>query len=240
MSAAGNTGITAPVHADGAGLDMESADAPGRASPRSWGLRDEDFEQRRPLRGQITKREVRAVSLYCMGLRPDSIVWDIGAGTGSISVEAALFCHMGRIYAVERDEATLPLLRENVNRYGRDNVEIVAGSAPAVLTGLPDPDSVFIGGNGGGLAGILQEAAGRLRSGGRIVANFATLERTNETYQWFLERGFQSEISMVNAARSRAMPDGSVRLEALNPVFVVSAWREVTSGEGRENEQRND
>ena len=198
---------------------------------RRLGLRDEDFEQRRPLRGQITKREVRAFSLYCLGLRPDSIVWDIGAGTGSISVEAGIIAHRGRVFAIERDEAGIPLLHENVARYGTGNVEVVADAAPQALAGLPDPDSVFVGGAGGSLPEILEQCSARLRDAGRIVANFATLERTNETYRWFQQRGFLAEISMINAARSRPMPDGSVRLEALNPVFVVCAWRQGPSSE---------
>lgn len=201
-------------------LDEEASTGPGRP----WGLRDEDFEQRRPLRGQITKREVRAFSLYCMGLRPDSVVWDVGAGTGSISVEASVIAHSGRVFAIEHDEASVLLLRENVTRYASGNVEVVWGGAPGALSGLPDPDSVFLGGSGGKLPEILEESASRLRTDGRIVANFATLERTNETYQWLQKRGFLAEISMINAARSRPMPDGSVRLEALNPVFVVCAW----------------
>ena len=197
----------------------------GRGIERYFGLRDEDFEQRRPLRGQITKREVRAVSLYCLGLRPDSVVWDIGAGTGSVSVEASLIAHKGRVYAMERDVESLPLLEHNVSRYSPGNINVIAGSAPQSLLGLPDPDSIFIGGSGGGLIGILEEVTARLKPRGRIVANFATLERTNETYRWFQRRGFQPEIEMVSVARSKELPDGSVRLDALNPVFIVTAWR---------------
>ena len=81
---------------------------------RALGLPDEAFEQRTPLKGQITKREVRAVALYSMGLRAGSLVWDIGAGTGSVSVEAALIAHRGQVYAVERDADSLPLLEANV------------------------------------------------------------------------------------------------------------------------------
>ena len=193
---------------------------------RVLGLRDEDFEQRRPLRGQISKREVRALSLYCLGLRSDSIVWDIGAGTGSISVEASLIAREGWVYAVERDLESLSLLEGNVGKYGMGNISVIDKAAPEALNGLPDPDAVFVGGSGGELKEILTEVAARLRPEGRIVANFATLERTNETYQWFQSQGFRAEITLVNAARSRELPDKSVRLEALNPVFVVTAWRD--------------
>lgn len=228
-------GDVEPAGTGDAATDVGVVYPTGRARP--WGLRDDDFEQRRPLRGQITKREVRAFSLYCLGLRPDSVVWDIGAGTGSISVEAGFVAHLGRVFAIERDESSISLLRDNVARYGQGNVELVAGAAPQALTELPDPDAVFLGGSGGELRGILEQCAYRLREGGRIVANFATLERTNETYQWFQKQGFLAEISMINAARSRPIPDGSFRLEALNPVFVVCAWKRGLFSEGWDDER---
>ena len=190
------------------------------------GLPDDAFEQRRPLQGQITKREVRAVSLYSLGLRPDSVVWDIGAGTGSISVEASIIAREGTVYAVERDEESLPLLRRNVEQWGSKNVHIIAGEAPDALVELPDPDAVFVGGSGGSLAEILDVAIKRLRPGGRIVVNLAALERTNEVYQRFKSSGFVADMVMVNSSRGKDMPDGTVRLEALNPVFVVTARRE--------------
>ena len=196
------------------------------ASQRALGLPDDAFEQRRPLQGQITKREVRAVSLYSLGLKPDSVVWDIGAGTGSIAVEASIIAREGTVYAVERDEESLPLLRANVEQWGSKNVQIVAGEAPDVLEGLADPDSVFVGGNGGHLAEILDVAMKRLRPGGRIVVNLAALERTNDVYQRFKSSGLVADMVMVNSSRGKDMPDGTVRLEALNPVFVVAARRE--------------
>lgn len=205
---------------------------------RTLGLRDEDFEQRRPLRGQITKREVRALSLYCLGLRSDSIVWDIGAGTGSISVEASIIARDGQVYAVERDLESLSLLQGNVENYGFGNISVIGMAAPEALKDLPDPDSVFVGGSGGELKEILEAVAARLNARGRIVANFATLERTNETYQWFQSQGFNAEITLVNAARSRELPDKSVRLEALNPVFVVTAWRDGQPLEDLTDEQQ--
>jgi precorrin-6B C5,15-methyltransferase / cobalt-precorrin-6B C5,C15-methyltransferase len=192
-------------------------------STRPLGLHDDAFEQRRPLRGQITKREVRAVSLYSLGLRHDSIVWDIGAGTGSVSVEAALIAAQGEVYAIERDESSIELLRRNVGRIGSANVHVVAGEAPVALSDLPDPDSVFIGGSGGQLVNILDTVARRLKPAGRIVANLAALERAQEAYHRLKERGLSTEIVMVNAAQGKELKDGTVRLESLNPVFIVIA-----------------
>ena len=197
---------------------------PHRKSQRALGLPDDAFEQRRPLRGQITKREVRAVSLYSLGLRSDSIVWDIGSGTGSMAVEAAIIACQGTVYAIERDEASLSLLRRNVSRWGPENVDIIAGEAPGVLEGLASPDSVFVGGSGGRLADILNTAVGRLNPGGRIVVNLAALERAQATYRQLKELGFTAEMVMVNSARAKEMADGTTRLESINPVFVVAAW----------------
>ncbi len=194
--------------------------------PRALGLPDSAFEQRKPLRGQITKREVRAVSLYSLGLKQDSVVWDVGAGTGSVAVEAALIAHRGMVYAIERDETSIGLLQANVDKWGSGNLRVVAGEAPGVLDGLEDPDSVFIGGSGGRLADILDAVARRLNSGGRIVVNLAVLERTQEAINKLKDLGFATDLSMVSSSRGKEMPDGTSRLEALNPVFVVSARRE--------------
>ena len=199
---------------------------PDWRAPRALGLPDDAFEQRRPLRGQITKREVRAVSLYSLGLRADSVLWDIGAGTGSVAVEAALIAYQGAVYAIERDETSLSLLRQNVLRWGPANVHIVPGEAPEVLDGLAAPDSVFVGGSGGHLADILSAATDRLNPQGRIVVNLAALERAQETYHQLKGLGFTAEMVMVNAARAKEMADGTTRLESLNPVFVVAAWDE--------------
>ena len=131
------------------------AEREAQAELPSLGLPDGAFEQRRPLQGQITKREVRAVSLYLLGLRSDSVVWDIGAGTGSVAIEAGRIAHRGSVYAVERHSDSIALLRRNVESLAGCNVKVVPGDAPQALKGLPDPDSVFVGGSGGQLAGIL-------------------------------------------------------------------------------------
>jgi len=192
---------------------------------RALGLPDDAFEQRRPNKGQITKREIRAVSLYSLGLRHDSVVWDIGAGTGSVSVEAALIASEGQVYAIERDTDSLPLLEANVVNLGSDNIHIVNGEAPAALESLPNPDSVFVGGSGGNLSEILEYANSRLKPNGTIVVNLAVLERTSETYHLLKKLGLTAEITQVASSRGKEMPDGAVRLEALNPVFIVSGRR---------------
>ena len=196
---------------------VEAAPSPSRA----LGLPDDAFEQRRPLRGQITKSEVRAVSLYLLGLRPDSVVWDIGAGTGSVAVEAAQIAHRGCVYAVDKDADSADLLHNNIARYGDGRVSVVIGTAPSALDDLPDPDAVFIGGGGSAMPGIIAIAINRLRPDGRLVANFAAMERANATYQALRDAGMSPGLTMISAARGRELPDGALRLEAMNPVFVV-------------------
>jgi len=204
---------------------------PPQSGIRSLGLTDDAFEQRKPLRGQITKREVRAVSLYSMGLRPDSLVWDIGACTGSVAIEAGLIAAQGRVYAIERDQNSLGLLERNIQLHAGRNVKVVVGEAPSVLSELPDPDSVFIGGSGGLLSEILDCVVGRLKTGGHLVVNLAALERTQEVYRRLKEMGMLPEMVMVNAARGKEMKDGTIRLESLNPVFVVSGCRKENSSD---------
>ena len=201
---------------------VETTPAIGRA----LGLSDDALEQRRPLRGQITKSEVRAVSLYALRLRPDSLVWDIGAGTGSVAVEAARIAHAGCVYAVDKDADSADLLRNNVAHYGDGRVSVVIGTAPDALGDLPDPDAVFIGGGGAAMPEILDTVLHRLRPEGRIVANFAAMERAGETYRTFRDVGMSPGMTVVSAARGRELPDGALRLEAMNPVFVVWGQKE--------------
>ena len=191
--------------------------------PRPFGLLDCEFAQRKPLNGQITKREIRAISIYSLGLKPDDIVWDIGAGTGSISIEAALIAHRGRVFSVERDLDNIDLLEMNIQKFGSDNIEIVAGDAPEVLRNLPTPDAVFIGGSGGRLRDILQEVMLHLKPEGKIVANFAILDHSQQFYNDLKDLGFDPEMVVANIARSKEMKIGGIRLESLNPVFIISA-----------------
>ena len=191
------------------------------AASRTFGLPDDAFEQRRPLRGQITKSEVRAVSLYALGLDPESVVWDIGAGTGSVAVEAAQIAHRGCVYAVDKDAESAGLLHNNIARYGDDRVSVVIGTAPSALDDLPDPDAVFIGGGGSAMPDIIATVVNRLRPSGRLVANFAAMERANATYHALRDAGMSPGLTMISAARGRELPDGALRLEAMNPVFVV-------------------
>lgn len=194
-------------------------------SPRPLGLPDDAFAQKRPDKGLITKSEARAISLYSLGLTPCSVVWDVGAGSGSVALEAALIAHNGRVYAVERDAESIRHLRCNLRRLGPDNVAIVQGDAPTALDGLPAPDCVFVGGGGRKLGGILDCAAARLRPSGRIVVNLAAMERALQAYECLQGLGFATDLTMASASRAKPLPDGALRFAALNPVFIVAAKR---------------
>ncbi|MCS7276390.1 MAG: precorrin-6Y C5,15-methyltransferase (decarboxylating) subunit CbiT [Dehalococcoidia bacterium] len=187
------------------------------------GIPDEALESHPP--GVMTKEEVRAVALFKLRLQPDSLVWDVGAGSGSLALEAALVAHRGHVYAVERRAEAVAALRRNLERFPRPNLTVVEGQAPEALDGLPDPDAVFVGGSGGHLADILGCAARRLRAGGRIVVDLATLENLERAREALACLGLRWQVTAVQVARSREL-GGLTGLEALNPVFIVSAWKE--------------
>ena len=192
---------------------------------RPLGLPDDAFAQKRPHRGLITKSEARAVSLYKLGLTRGSIVWDVGAGSGSVALEAALIASDGVVYAVERDAESLAMLRRNLQRLGPANVAVTPGDAPAALADLPPPDCVFVGGGGGKLTAILECAASRLNAEGRIVVNLAAMERALQAHACLTALGLDAELMQISAARAKPLPDGALRLAAQNPVFIVAAAR---------------
>ncbi len=175
-------------------------------------------------RGLITKAEVRAVSLGRLGLERAEVVWDVGAGSGAVAIEAASLRLDALVYAVERDAEQYRLLLANVRRYTAGNVRPVFGAAPAALAALPDPDSAFIGGTGGQLVAVLETVGARLRPGGLLVLNLVLLEHLHETLAWLRARGWPTELTQVAVARGTPTGDGA-RLAALNPVFVLAARR---------------
>ena len=172
-------------------------------------------------RGLITKRDVRALSLVRLALGEQDVVWDVGAGSGAVSVEMAEIAWRGRVFAVERDEENLDYIRQNRRRYGALNVEVVAGSAPAALDALPGPDAVFIGGSGGQLAPILQRAVAAARPGARIVVNLTTLENLACGLETMTALGLAPELTQASVAHGKAIA-GLTRLAPLNPVFILN------------------
>jgi precorrin-6B C5,15-methyltransferase / cobalt-precorrin-6B C5,C15-methyltransferase len=183
---------------------------------------DEEFDKRMPKRGLITKREVRALALAALELRVDSVVWDVGAGSGAVAIDAATVAHRGRVYAVEIDPEGVEICRRNARAHGVDNVEVVAGRAPEALAGLPAADAVFIGGSKGSLDAIVGEVVRRSAPGARAVVTAVTLENVYEAYRAFTGRTMTPQVTLVNI--SRAVPLARYqRYEALNPIHIISA-----------------
>jgi precorrin-6Y C5,15-methyltransferase (decarboxylating) len=170
----------------------------------------------------MTKREVRAVTLANLELCQDTVLWDIGSGTGSVAIEAARLANAGRVYAIECDPGALAALETNCQRLDAANVTIVPGRAPQVLQALPDPDAVFVGGSGGALLPILEAAMQRLRTRGPLVVNLASFEHLAEAAGYIRKANWLLECTMVNIARTQRILD-ITRFAALNPVFVLTA-----------------
>ncbi len=189
-----------------------------------FGFEDSAYVQRQPEKGLITKLEARAVSLAKLALRPDSVVWDIGAGSGSVGLEASRIARHGHVWAIEKNAADADNARENARRFSATNYTLVEGRAPAGLDAWPDPDAVFIGGSGGELAELVALCLARLRPGGRLVMNFVTLENLATATAALAAHGAEWEATMLSTARSQPILDMH-RLAAQNPVWIVSARR---------------
>ena len=169
----------------------------------------------------MTKQEVRAVSLAKLVPEPEDVVWDVGAGTGSVSVEAALLARRGRVYAVECQPEAWELLQENKRKFRVGNLFPVLGMAPEALKTLPPPDGVFVGGSKGNLAAVLQEAL-RKNPSVRVVVNAVTLETLRQAMEAMERLGFcDMEIAQIAVSRAKSIGDYHM-MTALNPVFVVS------------------
>lgn len=200
----------APGPVGAARVDNQPAAAPAGG----WALPEGAYRHRDSM---ITKAEVRA--LVVAGLRPrlGRLVWDVGAGSGSVGIECALLG--AAVVAVERDSAAVDLVRGNAARHGVD-VRVVPGAAPAALDGLPDPDAVFVGGGG---TGVL--AAVAARQPGRIVVALAALDRVAPARDALRAAGYTVEGVQLSAARLADLPGGSIRLAATNPVVVLTGER---------------
>jgi precorrin-6Y C5,15-methyltransferase (decarboxylating) CbiT subunit len=174
-------------------------------------------------RGLITKDEVRLFTLAKLNLPDRGIVWDIGSGSGSIAIEAALTAPELTVYAVEKNARCVRDIKVNIQRFGVGTAVIpVPGEAPEALKGLPRPQRVFIGGSGGALLPVLRACCRALLPAGRMVINAATLETVDSTVSFFQKRGWSAEVTLLHLSRMKRVGSHN-RFEALNPVFVIAA-----------------
>lgn len=198
---------------------------PDAARP-AFGLEDLDYIQRSPEKGLITKQEARALSLAKLRLKPDAMVWDIGAGSGSVGLECARLAPHGHVWAIEKNEGDAANARANAERFRVGNYTLCEGKAPAQLDSWPDPDAVFIGGSGGELAELIRLILVRLKAGGRLVMNFVTIENLAAATATLKEAEAVWDVVQLQASRSQPILDMH-RLAAQNPVWIVTASKEI-------------
>lgn len=184
------------------------------------GIADEEF-----IRDKVpmTKEEIRILTMCKAKIRPDNIIWDIGAGTGSLSIEAALLAPQGEVYAIEKKDLAVDLLHQNIAKFKlEDKVKVIATEAPKGLDELPNCDVVFIGGSGKHMFEILDIIDGKLNEGGRIIVNAVTIQTISEITTYMKQKeSYTYEAIQVQVNRLRQI--GSYDMfNAQNPVYIVT------------------
>lgn len=195
-------------------LLVEAAEVLPRRAP---GLPDEAFE-----RGDVpmTKQEIRAAVLAKLAVRPEDILWDVGAGTGSVSVELALAAPRGRVYAVECRPEGCALIKANREKFRTRNLVLVEGLAPAALSDLPAPDAVFIGGSKGSLAAIVDAALDK-NPDARICVSAIALETLSAAVAALTAKGRTVQVSQIAVSRAKAV-GGLHLMMAQNPIYLIT------------------
>ncbi len=182
-----------------------------------FGLKEKEFLYER---GLITKDEVRAVILHKLRLPHRGIFWDIGAGSGSVSCEVANLSPGLLVYAVEKHRERINLIKKNRQKFGLFNVKVIEGNAPEVLSALPSPDRVFIGGGGKGLEDILNAVWLKLKSGPVVIATI-TIESLDTAYRFLKEKNGLKEVVSIQVSRSSHRISGYTYLKAQNQIYLL-------------------
>ena len=198
-------------------LLVEAVQVPNRRTP---GLPDEAF-----IRGEVpmTKQEVRAAALAKLGVQSEETLWDVGAGTGSVSVELALAAPCGRVYAVECEPDACELIRKNRKKFAVHNLILVEGRAPQALEALPAPDAVFIGGTKGGMAAVVDTVLAK-NPNARVCISAIALETLSAAIAALTAHGLSAEVTQIAVSRTR--PAGRLHLlTANNPIFLITGER---------------
>ena len=188
------------------------------------GIPDELFERTEKV--PITKEEVRVIQISKARLRPGQLVYDVGCGSGSISVEAAIQVESsGKVLAIDYDENAIELTKKNVEKFGLSNVSLIHGNAKERISELEAADAIFIGGTGKDTAEIVELCQDKLKSGGRIVIGTILIETLYTILQLLDKLQFDSvDITQVTISKSRKTSTGTMML-ARNPVTIISATK---------------
>ena len=181
------------------------------------GIPDEEF-----IRGKVpmTKSEVRAVCLSKLSINPDDVAYDIGCGTGSVTIEMAFSAYDGKVYAFDKNEEAIELLNQNCQKFHLDNVEAICGLAPECLKDLPAPDVAFIGGSSGNMDEIVSYLHG-INNEMRFVITAVTLENAMAGLESLKNVGISGDIVQVAVSKAKEIGDLHL-LMALNPIFIIS------------------
>lgn len=188
------------------------------------GISDRNFLSFSDRPSLITKKEVRLAVLGELSLQPQQTVWDIGAGTGSVSIEIARLCPTSQVYAIEKTGMGSTLIVKNSQRFEVNNLTSINGKAPQALLNLPNPNRIFIGGSGGKIADILHTCSQKLTQRGIIVLAFATIEHQHQAINWLRDRNWQYHLLQLQISRSTPISH-LTRLTPLNPVTIITTHR---------------
>lgn len=174
----------------------------------------------------MTKEEIRVITLSKANIREDSIIYDIGAGAGSITVEAAILADKGRVFSIEKEKERAEIIKDNVKKFELKNVEVIEGEAPEALENLPKADRVIIGGSGGKLKKILSACHGKMDKNGVIVVNAVTLDTLHDAVTGLEDLGYTVDITQVAVTKIGDLGKNRI-MRGINPVFIIrgSKWR---------------
>jgi cobalt-precorrin-6B (C15)-methyltransferase len=188
------------------------------------GIPDELFERTEKV--PITKEEVRVIQISKARLRPGQLVYDVGCGSGSISVEAAIQVESnGNVYAIDYDSNAVELTKKNLEKFGVSNVKVILGNAKEKISELPEANAIFIGGTGGDTQKIIELCQNKLKSGGRIVIGVILIETLFSVISIMEKLNFTSvDITQITISKSRKTSTGTMML-ARNPVTIISATK---------------
>ena len=187
------------------------------------GIKDKEF-----VRGKVpmTKEEIRILTIAKAQIAHNAVICDVGAGTGSLSIEAARLAPAGHVYAIEKNPEGIGLIAENAKRFGVENITVIEGAAPDALAGLPELDVALIGGSGRKLSDILDIIGERLRPNGRIVANAITMQTVAACLDYFHTHADRYTYEAIQVQISRLERVGPYDMaKALNPIYIITTQR---------------